>query len=214
MPAGGKDPTPPESVTFEDYVRALADRIQPLPEPVILVGHSRTSIISQVAERIPSRIRALVYVSGVLLPNGSTMLDTVNGLDPEYLSQIIWAPDGKTARLSAEGAAKFFFPLCPASIRAEVIPLLGPEAVDPFQERLQITDANFGRVPRYYVECVHDRILPVALQRKMHSAMPCKRVYSLNADHAPFFSAPSELCSALLSIAEQESLVAAAGLAC
>jgi pimeloyl-ACP methyl ester carboxylesterase len=74
MPAGGTDPTPPESVTFEDYVRALIERIQPLPEPVILVGHSRTSIISQVAERIPSQIRALVYVAGVLLPNGMALI--------------------------------------------------------------------------------------------------------------------------------------------
>lgn len=205
MPAGGKDPTPPESVTFEDYVRALIERIQPLPEPVILVGHSRTSIISQVAERIPSQIRALVYVAGVLLPNGSTMLDTVNGLDPEYLAQIVWSLDGKTARISSEGAAKLFFQLCPPSIRDEVIPWLRPEPVAPFQERLQITDDNFGRVPRYYVECTHDRILPIALQRKMHSALPCKGVYSLDADHAPFFSAPSELCSILLSIADQQS---------
>lgn len=204
LPGHGEHSVPPDDVVFEDYVRAVIETIAPLPEPSILVGHSMTSIISQVAERIPSRIRALVYVTGFLLPSGHTMLDLVNDLDPEYLAELIWAPDRKTARLSPDGASKLYFQLCPPTVTKEVLPLLTPEPVAPFEARLQITEANFGRVTRYYVECEHDRILPVALQRKMHSAIPCKRVYTIEADHAPFFSAPAELTSILLEIAEAE----------
>src|SRR5579864_6041673 len=70
LPAHGNEPTPPDIVTMRDYVQAVKGWISSLPDAVLLVGHSMTSIISQVAEEIPSRICSLVYVSGLLLPNG------------------------------------------------------------------------------------------------------------------------------------------------
>jgi pimeloyl-ACP methyl ester carboxylesterase len=206
MPAHGKDRTPAETVMLEDYVRTVVNAITPLREAPILVGHSMTSIISQAAERIPSRIRALVYLAGLLLPNGSTMLDAVNDLDPEYLAELVWAADGKTARISPEGARRFLCQLCPRELVEEILPLLTAEPVAPFQARLEITEGNFGRVPRYYIECLQDRIIPIALQRKMHSALPCKRVYSIDTDHTPSFSSPAQLTSILLSAAEAESV--------
>ena len=204
LPAHGKDQTPPESVTLADYVRTIVQVVESLPEAPILVGHSMTSTISQAAEQIPARIRGLAYVAGFLLQSGQTMLDAVSDFDPEYLAQILWAPDRKTARLSTTGAAKFIYPLCPRPIFDDIVPLLTAEPVAPFEAQLQTTAENFGRVSRYYVECVRDRIIPVSLQRKMHAALPCKRVYSIDTDHSPFFSAPTELVSILLSIAEDE----------
>jgi pimeloyl-ACP methyl ester carboxylesterase len=200
----GNDPMPPENVTFQDYVSAVINVIEPLLEAPILVGHSMTAIISQVAEMIPSRIRALVYVAGLLLPDGKAMLEMVNDFDPQYLAQLVWAPDGKTARWSLAGAREFAYPVCPTSVVEEILPLLTAEPVTPFEARLQTTADNFGRVPRYYVECQRDRIVPISLQRKMHSVIPCERVYSIDADHSPFFSAPAELASILVAIAEAE----------
>lgn len=201
LPAHGKDSTPPESVVLDDYVHAAIKVIESQPEAPIVVGHSMTSIISQAAERIPSRIRALVYVAGLLLADGQTMLDMVNDFDARYLAEIIWAPDRKTARWSPVAAREFAYPLCPRAIVEEIVPLLTAEPVAPYEARLRTTPANFGRVPRYYVECTRDRIIPIALQHKMHSAIPCKRIYSIDTDHSPFFSAPDQLVSILVSIA-------------
>lgn len=205
LPGHGHDAMPPEDVTFQDYVNAVIRVIERLPEAPILVGHSMTGIISQVAEIIPSRIRALVYVAGFLLPSGKTMLETVNDFDPQYLAQIIWAPDRKTARISPAGAKEFLYPLCPPSLVDEVLPLLTAEPVAPYETRLQITADRFGRVPRYYVECERDRVIPITLQRKMYSEIPCKKIYKIDTDHSPFFSAPTELTSILLAVAEAES---------
>lgn len=204
LPGHGNDQTPLESIKFEDYVRAVTKVVESVSEAPILVGHSMTGIISQVAERIPSRVRCLVYVAGLLLQDGQTMLDMVNDFDPAYLAQIVWAPNRKTARLSSIGAREFGYPLCPTSIVGEIVALLTAEPVAPYEAHLQTTPENFGRVPRYYVECLRDRIIPLSLQRKMHSKLPCKRVYSIDVDHSPFFSAPDELTSILLSIAEAE----------
>lgn len=199
-------------MVFDDYARAVARVVESLAEPAILVGHSMTSIISQVAEAIPSRIRALVYVAGLLLPNGGAMLDAIGKCDPQYLAQIVWAADGKTARLSEIAAREFMYSRCTPAVLENIIPILTPEPAGPYEARVQTTAENFGRVPRYYVECIHDRVIPIGLQREMYAAIPCKRVFSLEADHCAFFSAPDELCAALLDIAAEsaESVVAAA----
>jgi len=205
LPGHGNDQAPLESIKFEDYVRAVTKVVESVPEASILVGHSMTGIISQVAEKIPSRVSCLVYVAGLLLQDGQTMLDPVNDFDPAYLAQIVWAPDGKTARLSEVAAREFGYPMSPASVVEEILLRLTAEPVAPYEAHLEISAPNFGRVTRYYVECLRDRVIPLSLQRKMHSALPCKRVYSIDADHSPFFSAPDELTSILSSIADAES---------
>jgi hypothetical protein len=98
-----------------------------------------TAIISQVAEVIPSRIRALVYIAGILLPNGKAMLEMVNDFDPQYLAPLVWAADRKTARWSAVAATEYAYPLCPPSVVEEILPLLTAEPVAPYETRLQIT---------------------------------------------------------------------------
>jgi pimeloyl-ACP methyl ester carboxylesterase len=206
LPGHGSDAMAPGDVTLQDYVNAVIKIIEQIPEAPILVGHSMAGMISQAAEIIPSRIQALVYIAGFLLPNGKAMLEMVNDFDPGYLAQLIWAPDRKTAKISTIGAKEYCYPLCSTSLLEEILPLLTAEPVAPFEARLQITADRFGRVPRYYVECKDDRIIPLSLQRRMHSEIPCKKIYSIDTDHSPFFSTPAELTSILLAIAEDESM--------
>src|SRR5579863_1820463 len=72
----GRDFTPTRSVTLASWTEQIAALVQAAPEPVVLVGHSRGGIVlSEVAERVPERIRALVYVSAFLLENGSSVRD-------------------------------------------------------------------------------------------------------------------------------------------
>jgi pimeloyl-ACP methyl ester carboxylesterase len=205
LPGHGDDMMAPEKVTFQDYVAAVLKEVEALPDAPILVGHSMTAIISRAAELIPTRICALVYVSGFLIPSGKTMMEMVNDFDSRYLAELIWSTDRKTARLSAFGAKEFLFSLCSPSVLEQILPRLGAEPAAPFETRLETTPDRFGRVPRYYVECERDRIIPISVQRRMHAAIPCKRVYTIDTGHAPFFSAPEELTSILLEIAQAES---------
>jgi hypothetical protein len=78
--------------------------------------------------------------------------------------------------------------------------LLVPEALAPLATPIHITEGNFGRVPRVYIECLRDKALPPALQKKMYATLPCQQVISLDTDHSPFFSAPEELVVHLLSL--------------
>jgi pimeloyl-ACP methyl ester carboxylesterase len=63
------------------------------------------------------------------------------------------------------------------------------------------TADRWGRLPRAYIECTDDRILPIGAQRAAHAALPCDPVIAIDSDHSPFFSAPDVLADALDSIA-------------
>ncbi len=202
LPGHGEDRTPVESVTFEDYVSRTLEALDSFTGPSILVGNSMGgAIISQAAERAPDRIRMLVYVAGMIPPHACSITSFIEHFDPAYLSQILWAPDRLSTRISSDGVRSFAYPLCPPADIEASLPLLCADPVAPFQTPLSLTDEHFGRVPRAYVECLQDRILPLALQRAMRSAVPCDPVYSLEADHAPFFSAPEELVRILDELA-------------
>jgi hypothetical protein len=125
----------------------------------------------------------------------------VSGLDPQYLVNIILVPDRLTAQISPEGASQFLYSMYPASDVDSVLPLRTTEPVAPFETPIVTSPERFGRVKRYYIETLRDRVLPVEVQRSMYSAIPFEQIYSIDTDHFPFFSAPEKLASILGSIA-------------
>jgi pimeloyl-ACP methyl ester carboxylesterase len=197
LPGHGNHPASPGSIVLHDYVEAIVRALDGIEEPPLLVGHSMGGVISEVAEEVPHRLRALVYLAAFLLPAGSTMLQMVNAFDPEYLAEITWAEDRRTVMLTPRGAAEFLYPICSSDVVRDAIERFTPEPVAPFEHVIQVTPEGFGTVTRYYIECLRDRVIPIELQRKMWSVLPCRQVYSIDTDHSPFFSAPQKLADIL-----------------
>ncbi|MBV8933946.1 MAG: hypothetical protein JO285_15515 [Kutzneria sp.] len=76
--------------------------------------------------------------------------------------------------------------------------LVAEPLLPPGDRCVILTDGNFGSVPRAYVECLNDRALGPAAQRRMHTMTRCRHVYQLAADHSPFLSDPDGLTDCLL----------------
>ena len=72
-----------------------------------------------------------------------------------------------------------------------------PQAVAPLATPISVTEDNFGRVPRVYIETLQDRAISPSFQKEMYERLPCQRVISMNTSHSPFFSAPEELAEHL-----------------
>jgi len=79
--------------------------------------------------------------------------------------------------------------------------LLSHEPVESGITPLQLTEENFGSIPRVYIECTEDKAVTPFIQRKMYTEMPCEKVYSMQTSHSPFFSKPQELSDILCEIA-------------
>jgi hypothetical protein len=78
--------------------------------------------------------------------------------------------------------------------------LLSHEPIESGITPLQLTNENFGRVPRVYIECTEDKAVTPFIQKNMYTELPCEKVYSLPSSHSPFFSKPGRLADILCEL--------------
>jgi pimeloyl-ACP methyl ester carboxylesterase len=202
LPGMGRDKTPIQEVKMKTTVEKICQVIDTVPGKVILVGHSKNGImISQVAEYRSDKIEKLVYLAAYLIPNGKTqkeysMLDTGGWLRP-YVTQ---HPETNSHTLQSTIFKEGLYHDCADEITDLAKVLLSNEPVESAITPLQLSEENFGRIPRFYIECTEDRAVTPFIQRKMHTETPCEKVYSLATSHSPFFSKPKELVNILLNL--------------
>lgn len=203
LPGMGRDKTPIEEVRMKTTVEMICRRIDEIEGKVILVGHSKNGImISQAAEYRPDKIEKLVYLAAYLIPNGKTQseysaMDQAGVLKPfitryEDLNAHTLQPCIYREGLYAD---------CEENITELAKLLLSFEPMESGQVPLKLTEENYGRVPRFYIECTEDKAVTPFIQRKMYMETPCVKVYSMATSHSPFFSRPAELTDILHDIA-------------
>jgi pimeloyl-ACP methyl ester carboxylesterase len=200
LPGLGEDTTPAAEITLERYTQAVCDALVEEDEPVLLVGHSMGGIvISQAAERHPDRVKRLVYVSGYLLCDGQSMMQMVQ--EDEDLARLagLLISDGTVCTFPEDKPREIFYNNCAVADADWASSMLVPQPVAPLLEPVHVTGERFGRIPRYYVQCLQDRALPLTLQNRMLAATPCENVVSIDTDHSPFLSTPEVFLDTLLS---------------
>lgn len=203
LPGHGRDRRPLAGITLADYVQCVTDVLDRESEPVILVGHSRGGIvISQAAEARPDKVRALVYLAAFLVPDGGTALElALADRDSLVLPNLHLDRAGGFDMLAERAYREALYADCSDDDIALARSLLTPEPSAPAATPLRLSDANYGRVPRTYIELTQDRAVSISLQRRMHQRLPCRTVRSLHTSHSAYFSAPDELTTHLLETA-------------
>jgi pimeloyl-ACP methyl ester carboxylesterase len=201
LPGHGQDPTPRSTVTLDAYVDRICCIVDSFDEPVILVGHSFAGFpITEVAERKPERVRSLVYLAAFLPRNGDTAFSLVDQDSEGQVIQHVFPGADGTLEFPKEMAAHVFYGCCSEEIQRFAASQLTPEPIDPLSSTVHTTNERWGSVPRYYVECLRDRAVGPASQSRMQLAQPCRKVFTMDTDHSPFFSSPKELVATLLEI--------------
>jgi len=199
LPSTGADTTAAADVTLEVWARFVADAVSRETQAVTLVGHSRGGIvISRAAELVPDRLRRLVYLSAYLLPAGTSLADAAR-TDTESLvpPNMIPAADGHTCNLRAEVIRPALFGHCTDADYEYALARMTPEPLKPLVTRMKVSAQRFGSVPRAYIECLQDRTVTLAAQRRMQAELTCDPVLSLDSDHSPFLSHAEELARLL-----------------
>jgi len=202
LPCLGRDKAPANRISLSLWRDFVCDILDAEPEPVILVGHSRAGIvISEVAEHWPDKIRTLVYLTAFLPRNGESLFDlAAQAVGSEVAPNMVMSADSSTSTVRDDAIRSGFYGECPDEDVALARMLLQPEPTLPLSTPVRISEQNYGRVPRVYIECLRDRAITPPLQKQMYAAMPCRRVLSIDTDHSPFFSRPDELVAHLTSL--------------
>jgi len=205
LPGMGGSDAELASTTLADWADFVADIVRSAAQPTILCGHSRGGIvISEVAERVPEHISALVYICAMLLPSGMSReaLKAVVAPNPPFNAIVKRHPSGHATVVDQAQAPSIFAQLSPPALAQAAAARTVAEPNAPRATPLVLTDARYGSVPRHYIECLCDRTIPIADQRHMQSLQPCATVTTLEADHSPFLSTPAALAAALITIAQ------------
>jgi pimeloyl-ACP methyl ester carboxylesterase len=200
LPGMGDDPTPLADLSFDDWIDRIVGLVDAIEGPIVLVGHSRGGIvISQVAERRPDRIARLVYLSAFLVPDGLTLQEVAApAIAHSGLADALESGDG-FFRVDGAKAAAFFFTDCTEQVAAAATARLCPEPSFSMTTPLRLGTA-YASVPRAYVECTRDAVLPLSVQRSMRIALPCDPVLELLSGHSPFLSMPDQLADRLIAL--------------
>ncbi|HEX6181454.1 MAG TPA: alpha/beta fold hydrolase [Chitinophagaceae bacterium] len=202
LPGMGRDKTPINEVTMSKTVQKICELIDSVEGKVILVGHSKNGImISQAAEYRPHKIEKLVYLAAYLVPNGKTQreysIQDTEGILKPYVTM---HEELRAHTLQREIYKEGLYEDCDEQITELARFLLSHEPVESGITPLQLSDENYGSVPRVYIECTQDKAVTPFIQRKMYTEMPCEKVYTMHTSHSPFFSKPGELVDILCSV--------------
>jgi pimeloyl-ACP methyl ester carboxylesterase len=206
LPGMGRDKTPVQDVTMEMSVKKIIDIVDAVDGKVILVGHSKNGImISQAAEYRPDKIEKLIYLAAYLIPNGKTQreysLQDIHGvLRPHVVRSEATSSTTLGHAIYREG----LYHDCDSDIVELARVILSDEPFVTAVTPLHLTDANFGKVPRYYIECTEDRAVTPFIQQKMYTDVPVRKVYKMETSHSPFFSRPRGLVEILEEIASEK----------
>lgn len=201
LPGHGSNKTLPAEITMKDYVKTLTDILDQQTQPVILVGHSFNGItVSRVAELRPKKVKNLVYITAFLLPNGGSFFNAVQGLEGSTAVENFYLSEDQTyALVKEEEIQNAFAHDIPVEAFEKAKPYIVPEPAAPLTYKLEITDENFGSVPKYYIECTEDRAIPLEVQRAMYTGQ-VEKAFSLESSQTPNFSQPHKLAEILMNI--------------
>lgn len=185
LPGLGADTTPAEDVEAYDWAEAVASAVRSSEAPVVLVGHSMGgTAVSQGAERAAERVRGIIYISAIMIEAGETIVSACPEVMEIAATTMSEATDPVAATIS------LFYGTTPPEIAADAVSRLRPQPEAVVTAPLQITAECYGRIPRAYIECEDDGVVPLVVQRRMQQHLPCDPVVTIPGDHSPFLSAP------------------------
>jgi pimeloyl-ACP methyl ester carboxylesterase len=204
LPGRAGDETPVEALTLERMARAVCQVARLQGRPVVVVGHSFGGMaITQAAEYEPEDFATLVYVCAFLPANGQSVRSLFGSRPGGVVATHVEMNTPRTGYSRFRAGApldEIFYNDCSAEDVARASAMLIPEPMAPSATPVDVSAQRFGRIPRVYVQCRRDRIIPLALQQQMCETTPCERVVSLESGHSPFLSVPAELAAILASV--------------
>jgi pimeloyl-ACP methyl ester carboxylesterase len=202
LPGHGADTSTVENVTLQDCVKKVVSEANAQPGQVILVGHSSAGVvIAQASEMLgKEKVASLVFLDAFLPNNGESVFSLAGKYaqsgSPLGLSLIV-SNDQKTVSLNMEKVEELLYDDCsPEDVSyAKKHLRRGPIAV--LATPTNLSEENYGNIPKFYIRCIQAKDME---KSRLAENVPCKKIYTLDSSHSPFFSMPDKLVSVLEDI--------------
>lgn len=161
----------------------------------ILVGHSYGGMVATgVADRVPERIRKLVYLDAFVPTDGQALMDLIPPATAERMRAGAKANDGW--RIPANPIPPDTAPADAEWLRS----LRMPQPIKTFETALRLRNGD-TKIPRTYIYCKRaspeDTFRPFAARARREGW----NYHEIDASHSPHVTAPEALTALLRSIA-------------
>ncbi|WP_264211224.1 alpha/beta fold hydrolase [Leisingera thetidis] len=190
----------PATVTLEETAEAVLAAATP---DTIVLGHSWGGFpVSAAAETGPDRLRGLIFLCAYLPVSGLSLI----GMRKAGPAQTLTGATAKNAAGTSysfvpETAPELFYHDCPEEAVRIALENLCPQPIRPQETPIRLSE-RFESVPKAYIRCTADRVIPPEYQAQMASRLPPQRVFEMNTSHSPFFADPEGLAGLIGQIAK------------
>ena len=199
----GNQPGNAKTVGLDDAIRSIVDYLDENNlNDVVLVGHSYGGmIITGVADRVPDRVRRLVYWNAFVPNNGECLNDMV---PPHYVALF-----DKIAAERGDGSVVLPFPIWREAFINDVdlataqraYNVLNPHPVKTFTDKisLKVNPADMT-VAKSYINCTEDISLPhhYPWHPRLSQKLGLFRLVQVAGSHELCFSNPPRLAQAIM----------------
>lgn len=200
MPGRGVPGPECADLTLADQAQVILDVAQP---GAVLVGHSAGGLsISAAAQARPEIAGHLVYVAALLPGDGDSLNGLMQGLTGERASIPILRTDNKLGYIfDTNGAGPALYNGASDEDAAWALTQVCAEPTGPHRDRIALGPA-FDALPKSYVRCSEDRVIPAVDQTRMARDLPPENIHDLATGHSPFLSEAPALTQIIDTIAK------------
>ncbi len=202
LPGHGKDNTPPHQLSLDVYRDKVIDAFSKENGKIILVGHSMGGmVITLVAEKVPEKIKTLVYIGAFLPASGQALTDLAfSDPDSKLGASLVPSADQLSLDVKRDSLIYLFINDGSQSVKDQVLANYRAEPAIPFGNKVTVTNDRFGSVDKVYIKTLKDIVISSGLQDRMIAAAGISKVYEVNTSHSPFLAKPAEVSALLLRI--------------
>ncbi|GAC1339950.1 MAG: alpha/beta fold hydrolase [Acetobacteraceae bacterium] len=187
-------------ITLDTFVADVAGVIAAEElDDIVLVGHSFGGLAaSGVADRMPERIRALVFLDALLVPPGATPFDA---LPPEIVAARVAAAEASSAGVSLPAPPPAAFGVTDPAAGEWLARRLTPHPFGTFTSPLTLRNPVGHGHACIYIECTDPVYSPLDPVKRWARQQPGWRWEALAASHDPMVTAPDALARLLGTLA-------------
>ena len=181
---------------FDDFVAASVEDVESSnADDIVLVAHSAGGLTAAfVVNRFPERIRAVVFVSSTIPPDGGAIIDSI---DPDVRDAVLTGSGDGTYEIDRDTLNTILCNDLDEEMTAVALAEAMPDTTAFLSAPIDLSGVK--RLERVvYVRCLRDQTLPLEQQDSAIAAIGAVQVVELDAGHMSMLSRPRELAAIIV----------------
>lgn len=189
-PSSGPDPS--SLGDLYDDADNLRRTLEGLDGEVMVVAHSYGGIVATEGAAGAGNVAHLLYVTAFMLDEGESLLATVGGETPDWLTA-----DERGLATTVNRAEEIFYNDCSREDAGHAASRLEPQSLPSFTQTVR--SVAWRDIPSTYLICERDNAIPPFIQEQL--AGRAGDVRRVDSSHSPFLSMPEQVVELITQLA-------------